>query len=64
MLLFQYPGRKPLRGVVRQYGDHGLEENRAAVQLLGHEVDAGAVFLLPRFQGALVSVQPTELRQQ
>ncbi len=59
-----YPGRHLLGRVPFEDGDARLQDHRAAVELFGDEVDAGAVFVVTGVDGALVGVQPLVLGQQ
>ena len=62
MFLFQHPRRQSVGIVRRQYGHPRLDDDRAAVQLGGDEMDAGPVFGFTGGDGPLVGVQAPELR--
>ena len=52
------PGRRPVCTVPFEDGDPCLEDHRAAVELFGDEVDAGAVLVITGLDGALVGADP------
>ena len=64
MLLHLDPGGDLVCTVPFEDGDPCLEDHRAAVELFGDEVDAGAVLVITGLDGALVGVQTLVFRQQ
>ena len=64
MFLFQYPCRQGGGCIVWSYGYPCLQYNRAAIDGLGHKVDAGPVLPAPGLKRPLVSMQTGEIRQQ
>ena len=59
-----YPVRQAFCGIVRFNRDNGAGDDGPAVELVGNEVDAAAVFAIARLQCTLVGIKPGITRQQ
>ena len=64
VLLFQYPGGKRADRILPVYRDPCLQHNRAAIDGLGHEVNAGTVLFTSGLEYPLVCIEAGKLRQQ
>jgi hypothetical protein len=64
VLLCQYPGSESADRIMPEHGYPCLQYNRAAIDGLGHEVDAGPVLFTASLEYPPVCMQAGEIRQQ
>src|SRR5947207_2158659 len=58
MLLRLDPGVQPVRRVARDHGNHPVAEHRAAIDLVGDQMDGAAGLAHPRRQSPQVAAAP------